>query len=151
MFAWWSLQHKRNYKKTAILWKKFQKIFFYFQHFSFFTYQKPQYFTWIICCCTVCELSTNSQIKPNNLELFRKKSKIKWMWWNEIMAKDSHKMCRMTLTRMSITNENKNVHGKHTENWLKFTIMLGLVWYHYRRHVAYPIAKITGTILVFPR
>lgn len=26
--------------------------------------------TWIICCCTVCELSTNSHIKPSNFELF---------------------------------------------------------------------------------
>lgn len=24
---------------------------------------------WIMCCCTVCELSTSSQMKPNNFEL----------------------------------------------------------------------------------
>lgn len=39
-------------------------------HFVCTFYQiKLSQFTWIICCCTVCELSTNSQIKPNNFEL----------------------------------------------------------------------------------
>lgn len=33
--------------------------------------------TWIICCCTVWELSTNSHINPNNLELCESKVKRK--------------------------------------------------------------------------
>lgn len=42
--------------------------------------RKPRF--WIMCCCTVWELSTSSQMKPNNLELLKRGGVYgKWRWY----------------------------------------------------------------------
>lgn len=68
--------------------------------------------TWIICCWTVCELSTNSQIKPNNLELLSAHTEIHIIIVVIVVAAQNN-----TWKWDFETNGKKNKENKRGDQW----------------------------------